>query len=153
MPETLEFDIDAAHKHFAAHCFNRVWDLIEKSERTAEEDQMMVQLTLASLFHWSQRPDNDDRRRSIGYWQASRVHAILGHTSEALRYAELCLVYSHALGAFYLGYAYEASARAAKLAGDTANFRKFLTAAEAQARSVSSKNDQTLLETDLKSLR
>jgi hypothetical protein len=47
--------------------------------------------------------------------------------------------YSHALEAFYLGYAFEASARAAKLAGDSENFQQFLIAAEEQARASSKK--------------
>ncbi len=51
------FDIQAAHKYFAAHCFNSAWDLIEKKDRTSEDDRLMVALNQASIFHWLQRPD------------------------------------------------------------------------------------------------
>jgi hypothetical protein len=37
MPKAkIPFDAAAAHKYFAAHCFNSAWDLIEKKNRTAE---------------------------------------------------------------------------------------------------------------------
>jgi hypothetical protein len=63
MAKAPEFDLEAAHKYFAAHCFSRAWDLIDKKDRTPEDDRMMVALNQASLFHWSHRPDNDDKRR------------------------------------------------------------------------------------------
>lgn len=107
-----EFDLAKAHRYFAAYCFNSAWDLIEKKDRTAQDDQMMVVLSQASIFHWTQRPDCDDRKMSIGYWQASRVQALVGNPAEALRLGEICLSYSQALLPFFLGYAHEALARA-----------------------------------------
>ena len=153
MAKAPEFDLDAAHKYFAAHCFNRAWDLIDKKDRTPEDDRMMVALNQASLFHWSHRPDNDDQRRSVGYWQASRIQALLGNAIEARRYADVCLSYSHELEPFYLGYAFEALARATKLAGKAAESKEFLAAAGTQAGAVSRKEDRALLEADLSSLR
>jgi hypothetical protein len=153
MANAPEFDLEAAHKYFAAHCFNRAWDLIEKKDRTPEDDRMMVAMNQASLFHWSQRPDNDDRRRSVGYWQASRIQALLGNAVEARRHADVCLSHSHKLEPFYLGYAYEALARSAKLAGNAAESVEFLAAATEQAGLVSRKEDRALLEADLDSLQ
>ena len=66
MAKAPDFDLEAAHKYFAAYCFNHAWDLIEKADRTPEDDRALVALNQASLFHWSQRPDNDDKRRSVG---------------------------------------------------------------------------------------
>ena len=67
-----DFDIAAAHRHFAAHCFNSAWDLIEKADRSAEDDRLMVLLNQASIYHWLQRSDCNNQRLSIGYWQARR---------------------------------------------------------------------------------
>ena len=153
MAKAPEFDVQAAHKYFAAHCFNSAWDLIEKQGRTAEEDRMMVALNQASIFHWSQRPENDDKNRSIGYWQASRIQSLLGNAAEGSRHAEVCLTYSRDLEPFYLGYAYEALARAAKVAGDAEECSRYLAAAEEQARAVTRQEDRALLEADLVSLR
>ncbi len=38
MAKVPDFDVVAAHKHFSASCFNKAWDLIEKKNRTPEED-------------------------------------------------------------------------------------------------------------------
>lgn len=152
-PKSPEFDIKAAHKYFSAHCFNRAWDLIEKADRSPEEDRLMVALNQASLYHWSQRPDCTDQNRSVGYWQASRIQAILGNAVEAQHYAEICLSFSHDLEPFFLGYAYEALARAAKVAGNSADFDEYLATARAKAKSVTSKEDREFLESDLASLK
>ena len=152
-PKSPQFDIEAAHRYFAAHCFNQAWDLIDKQDRTPEEDRLMVALNQASIYHWSQRPDFTDQQRSVGYWQAARIQASLGNAGEAGRYAEICLAYSQALAPFYLGYAYEALARAAKLAGNTAKFQEYLAVAEGKAKQVSAQEERELLENDLAGLK
>jgi hypothetical protein len=50
-------DVAAAHRFFAAHCFNHAWELIEKPDGLPEEDRLMVALNQASIFHWLNRPD------------------------------------------------------------------------------------------------
>jgi hypothetical protein len=112
---TPDFDLAAAHRHFAADCFNRAWELIDLPQRTAEQERLMVALSQASIWHWMQRADCEPRNLSIGYWQASRVEALVDHANAALRHAEVCLAYSKDLAPFYLGYAHEAMARAEAL--------------------------------------
>src|SRR5208282_6386095 len=112
------FDVAAADRYFAAYCFNAAWDLIEKADRTAEDDRQMITLNQASIFHWTRRPDCTDRNLSIGYWQASRIQALVGNAVESRRHGETCFGYSGALEPFYLAYAHEALARAACLAAD-----------------------------------
>ena len=126
MAKTPEFDLGAAHRYFAAECFNRAWDLIDKHDRTPEEDEDMIRLNQASLYHWSQREDCTNRNLSVGYWQASRICALLGQADNARRYGELCLRYSQDEEAFYLGYAYEALARAESVAGQGEKAAKYL---------------------------
>jgi hypothetical protein len=55
MPKQPDFDVKAAHRYFSAHCFNAAWELIEKKDRTPEEDRQMVSLNQASLYHWRGR--------------------------------------------------------------------------------------------------
>lgn len=153
MSQEPDFDVAAAHKYFAAHCFNRAWDLIEKNNRTPDEDRMMVALNQASLFHWMNRPDCSDRRMSVGYWQASRIQALLGNAGEAQRNGEICFSFSHELDPFYLGYAHEALARSASLSGDKARAVDHLARAETQAAQVAEKADRELLVADLAALR
>ena len=49
MAKKPDFDTASAHKYFSAHCFNSAWDLIEKKDRSAEEDQQMIDLAQASI--------------------------------------------------------------------------------------------------------
>jgi hypothetical protein len=153
MPNPPEFDLAAANKYFSADCFNRAWDLMDKPARSPEEDRMMVLLNQASLYHWSQRPDNTDKSRSIGYWQASRIQALLGNSVEARHHADICLEYSRDLEPFYLGYAYEALARAASLTGDRAGFENYLSEARALAQKVTSQEDREALLKDLANIK
>ena len=147
-----DFDTAAAHHYFAAYCFNAAWDLIEKPDRTADDDRMMLALAYASMFHWSRRPDCDDRRRAVGHWQASRVQALLGQGDEAWREAETCLGLSGALAPFHLGYAYEALARAALVRGDEAQAATWLEKARTEADQVIKAEDRALLAADLQDI-
>ena len=153
MPTPPNFDTDAAHRHFAAQCFNDAWDLIEKPERTAQDDRMMVAMNQASIYHWLHREDCDDRRLSIGFWQASRIQALLGHADEARRHGEVSLSYSAGLKPFFVGYAYEALARAELLAGRGELAAQHMGQARACAAQVGDKAERELLLRDLDSLR
>jgi hypothetical protein len=86
-----EFDTAAAHRYFSAECFNRAWDLIEKKNRSAKDDATMLSLTMASLWHWTQREDCTAENLSVAYWQISRVFALLHQPDNARNYGEMCL--------------------------------------------------------------
>ena len=117
MCESTSLDLAAVHQKFSAKCFNDAWTLLDKADRTRDEERLMVATAMASLYHWLQRPDCTAQQLSVGYWQISRVHAVLRRGAEALHYAEICESYSAELAPFYRGYALEALARAAKLTG------------------------------------
>lgn len=146
------FDAAAAHEYFAAHCFNRAWDLIEKKDRTAEDDRLMVALNQASIYHWLQRPDCGNQQLSVGFWQASRIQSLLGNAAEARRQAEVCMSYSGELPPFYLGYAHEALGRAAKITGDTDLTRTHKEEATTLAGAIEDKDERDLLLKDLDSI-
>ena len=153
MSETADFDLAAAHKYFAANCFNRTWDLIEKKDRTDRDNQTMVALSYASIFHWSNRPDCDEQKLSIGYWQASRVQALILNGHEAARLGEICLSYSRNLPPFFQGYAHEALARAYQLMGEHLRTEQHLGAALQLVRSVKDERGRGRLEMDLQQLK
>ena len=154
MGTEADFDLTAAHKHFSVYCFNQVWELIDKTNRTPAEDQEMVEQCLASLWHWSQREDCTPTNLSIGYWQASRVYALLGQAENAMQYAQMCLNVSHASDVlpFYLGYAYEAMARAASAANDHNKVAECLAKARRVAAAVPDPEERDQLLEDLESI-
>ena len=103
------------HKKLSADCFNRTWELLDKKNRTAEENERMTSLAHASLAHWRMREDCTDHNLGIGYWQLSRVCSVLGQGNNAERYGGQCLHVSGKETPFYLAYAHEALTRAALL--------------------------------------
>ena len=145
------FEIAAAHRYFAADCFNKAWDLIDKSERTPEEDEQMIGLGQASLWHWTQREDCTDRNMSVGYWQASRIYALVGQADEARRYGLLSLDFGRRseLPPFFVGYSYEALARSEAVAGNRAKMEKHLESAREAADKVSGADEKQQLLDDI----
>jgi hypothetical protein len=155
MADAPAFDMDVVNEYFSVECFNRAWDLLDKPTRTPEQNQQMIQLSIASLWHWTQRGDCTDTNLSIGYWQTSRVYAVAGLAEEAHRYGELCLEVSQKPGVppFYLGYAHEALARAARVAGDSKVAQQHLAEARRIADAVPDPEGRAQLLTDLDALR
>ena len=139
-----DLDQKAAHKYFSANCFNKAWALIDKPDRTPEEDEEMIRLSLASHYHWTQRDDYSPTSASVGHWQTSRIYAILGLTENARRYGQLCLEASRAedVPPFYLGYAYEALARAEAVGDDREKSEQFINEAKAAAENIGKPEDR-----------
>ena len=155
MPDSPNFDLQAAHKFFSANCFNQAWDLIDKPERTLDEDEQMIRLGLASLYHWTQRPDCTAKNLSIGYWQISRIYSLATRLQDAILYGKLCLKVSQEaeLPPFYLGYAYEALARAEAKGGNKARMNDYLAQANQFAQQVSDLESKEALLNDLDTIR
>jgi hypothetical protein len=155
MTAKTDFDHQAAHKYFSVNCFNRAWDLIDKSERTPEEDEQMIQLSLASQFHWSQREDFSRTNASIGFWQTSRIYALIGQVDNARRYGQLSLEASQGdeIQPFYLGYAYEALARTEATGGNEQQMKTYLDQARSAAEKIEKADEKKMLLDDLKTIQ
>lgn len=141
------------HRRMAAELFNRVWELLDQPTRTAEEDREMLAAAYGSRYHW--RIAGGPKQHSISDWQVSRVWAVLGDAARATAHGELSLELAeqNELGPFYVGYAHEALARAAALAGDDDESRRHLAEAEELSLDISKTDDAELLRADLSDLR
>jgi hypothetical protein len=155
MTKNKDFDQAAAHKYFSANLYNKAWDLIDKEQRTPEDDEQMIRLSHASHFHWTQRPDYTTTSASIGYWQTSRIYAILDQAENAMRYGNLCLEASQAEGVppFFLGYAYEALARAAAVSGNRQEMDDYLDKAKDTAKHIEKVDERKMLVDDLQTIK
>lgn len=151
MVKQPDFDLEAAHQYFSALCFNSAWDLIDNPDRTPEEDEDMIRLGMAAMWHWMQRPDCTKKNLSIGYWQLSRIYAILRQADNARYYGQRCLDVSQDkdIPPFYLGYAYEALARAESVAGERARMKAYISQAQQAAEKVTDMDAHKQLLTDL----
>ena len=146
------FNSQDVHKFYAKHCFNRAWDLIDNPKRSPEENEQMIHLAHASLWHWSERSDCTDKNLSIGYWQLSRIHSLLGDGLTAGKYAKICLEKTPQNDAFLLAYAHEALARAAFMQGDRQRAEEHKTEASRLASEVQDAESRKMLESDLENL-
>ena len=125
MAEETKYTKEEFHKKMAVDLFNGVWDLFDKQERTAAEDDEMVHAAHASRYHWGEigTPLNFER----GEWQIARVYAVLGRPEPALFHARKCLQIctENEIGDFDIAFAYEAMARAYASAGDAGECEKY----------------------------
>jgi tetratricopeptide (TPR) repeat protein len=112
-------ELQEFHRRIATDCFNQCWTYIEKEKRTDSEDEEMRRLAEVSFWHWMHVEDHTNANESVGYWQLARVYAISGRYKLTYYYADQCIEISKegSLDPFYLGYGYEARARAYLLGG------------------------------------
>ena len=100
----------------ASAAFNATWDLLDKTDRTAAEDRLMLTLAHTSRYLW--QANGGPKQWSIGDWQISRAYAALGQAELARSFAgsALDLATDPALEPFLLAAAHEGMARALALA-------------------------------------
>lgn len=141
------------HRKIAAYLFNHTWSLLDRKGRNAAEDDEMLHAAHASRYHWAQvgRPVN----LSVGEWQISRVYAVLGRAEPARYHARRALAIARRahLGRFYIAYAYEALARAERVARNPARRNRYLLLAQREGAAIRDKDDQRMLWEDLSTLR
>jgi DNA-binding transcriptional MerR regulator len=139
-------------RRLAGSLFNRVWDLLEKTDRDTTDDDAMLHAAHASRHHWGVVGEPVNWAR--GEWQVSRVYAVLGRPEPARHHGQRCLdlAEQHELSPFDHGYAHEAIARAHRLAGQAADAASHLDLARAAASKVTDAEERDLLLQDLDQL-
>jgi hypothetical protein len=147
--------LDAAeHRRLGAGLYNYTWTLMEKSDRTAAETDLMIESAHASAFHWMQIGALNNRAR--GHWLCSRVYAVAGRPEPSLWHARRCLELVEAGGEGFedweRGSALEAVARASAIAGDRAESDRYKALAEAELPKIAEADDREVLEKDLASI-
>ncbi|MGZ4132753.1 MAG: MerR family transcriptional regulator [Actinomycetota bacterium] len=138
------------HRRIGVELFNETWTLMEKTDRTPEDDLAMLHTAHASAYHWSQAVHGPEHR-ARGEWQISRVHTVLGQPEPARYHAEACLriCEEHGIGDWDVAFAHEALARAAMVAGDRAAMDAHLERARELGAQIADPEDRALLEQDL----
>jgi hypothetical protein len=146
--------INQMHKYFSADCFNKTWDLIEKSDKTIKDLEEMINLCHASFWHWTKVPDVKPLNLSVGYWQLSRVYSIAIDGENALKYGNRCLNIGteNNLEPFYAAYAYEAIARAYKVMNQIEQAEKYKIIASEFTEKVTDEDNKKLLKDDLNTI-
>ena len=140
------------HRKFAVNCFNMTWSLLDKKDRTKEEDDKMVHAAHASRFHWGEIGTAVEVER--GEWQISRVYSVLHRADSALYHAKRCLEICQQknIGDFDIAFAYEAMARASTVAGDRSNCEHYLKLATEAGKQIREKGDRDYIFNQLKTI-
>lgn len=125
---SVELD-PATHRQLGVDLYNSTWTLLEKADRTAAETDEMIHRAHASRWHWARAVGVLTINLARGEYLCSRVYATLGRAEPAAWHARRCVEIVESIDAnegretWDLAGAYEAMARAAHVAGDTASTR------------------------------
>lgn len=124
--------------------FNETWDLIDKQDRTHEEDSLMMDKAHASSLHWRLSSTYTPVNGARSQWQLSRVYALLKMGEPALYHAKdsLALCKGHQIEGLDLAFAYEAMARAYAVLLDAEKANECKALAEEACECISAADDQ-----------
>jgi DNA-binding transcriptional MerR regulator len=136
-------------RQLAADLFNEAWTMMEKTDRTPDDDLRMLHMAHASRFHWGEIGTAAHRNR--GEWQVSRVYTVLGRVEPALFHAHACLriCEENDIRDWELAFAHEALARAYLVAGDREQTSLHLQKARELGELIADPEDRALLDQDL----
>jgi len=124
-------DSEEFHRETAKKCFNETWDYLEKKDRTADDDRLMLHLAHTASYHRSFV--GTERNFAIGDWQISRVYASINEPRLALNFAKSALERMEKYGLTdILCTGYEAMARAYTVAKEPKTARDYVNRAREQ---------------------
>jgi len=151
MVEEKTFSEEEAERFFAVKFHGMTWDMLEKSDRSREDSDKMIDYAHSSLAHWRKAGKEINLQR--GYWLLSRVYSLLHMAEPALKYAEQCqqvtLDFPIQMEDFDIAYAFEALARSHAASGNTVEFQKNFHQAEEAGKSIKKKGDRDYFKEDL----
>lgn len=152
MADEKRYTLEDSHLQFAKQANGRVWQLLNKQDRTPQEAEEMLHAAHASLFHWLQAGTGVNHQR--GEWMISRVHAVLGNGPEALRHAKRCaeLTEEHAglMLDFDKAFFLEALARAQALLGNSEEAARHIDLAQQAGDAIADDEDRKIFLEDFK---
>jgi hypothetical protein len=155
MEENQAYTLDEADLHFAKALNGKVWELLQKAQRTTEEDELMVHCAHASCYHWLQKGTPLQHQRAE--WLVAHVYTVLEIPDSALRHASRCLeltrTHASLMEDFDVAYAYEGFARASALAGNRESALEFIPLAERAGLAIANEEDRSIFMGDWNSGR
>jgi tetratricopeptide (TPR) repeat protein len=146
MNEAKKYTLEEAHQHFAKMLNGKVWELLQKTERSKSEDELMIYTAHASCYHWLNVGTGLHHQRAE--WLIVRVYIELEIAESALRHASRCLEltneFADSMKDFDSAYAYESIARANALAGNRDEALKYIQLAEESGQAISNDEDKNI---------
>ncbi|MBE2218346.1 MAG: hypothetical protein IAE90_09095 [Ignavibacteria bacterium] len=87
MENKPDFDLDLANKWFGVNYNNGIFPLLEKTDRTDEETEKMIQMAFASTIHWSEFSGCKYANKVRGINMIATALAYAGRKEGSLYYA------------------------------------------------------------------
>lgn len=146
------FDSVAWETGVAKALFNATWDLIDKPDRTGEDDINMLLSAMASRWHWGQV--GGPEQLATGDWQVGHVSALIGLGKLALIFANRNLAAAIAGGwdGWRLASAHEGVARACAVLGDHEGLNRHFAEAEAALAREPEEEEREIIAAQLKTI-
>jgi hypothetical protein len=143
------------HRRLGVELYNGTWTLIERADRTADDDDEMLHGAHASAYHWLLAP-HSAANRARSHWLCSRVYVLAGQPEGALHHARRCLElvegHSDEMEEWDLAGAYEALARAHAAAGEDSEAARYKALGLEAVSTVADEEDRKHIEVDLASI-
>lgn len=147
-PDGTAAAVDTAwHRRNGVECNNAVYGLLDRDDRTADDDARMIHTAHASAYHWGVAGGPEHVARAE--YLLGRVYAFLGRAEPARYHAQRCLDGCDAAGLqdFDRAFAHESMARALACAGDLEGAARHVAAA--RATPVADPEDKAICDADL----
>jgi hypothetical protein len=140
------------HRQLGVDLYNDVWRLLE----SREDDDRLVHQAHASAYHWLHAPECEPKNRARSEWLCSRVYAVLGRAEPALHHAqrcfEICEECADNVEDWDLAFAYEALARANRVAGHEEEARRYERRGRELAEQIADPEDKEIVLKDYATL-
>ncbi|MEY2399022.1 MAG: hypothetical protein QOJ00_2196 [Actinomycetota bacterium] len=142
-------DEKEAHQYFAIETFNGAWELIDKTDRTPDDDAEMLQRAFTSRWHWGFVGGAE--QWATGDWQIAHVASLLGYGWMAQVYARRAFATCENEGwtDWRRASMLEGMARAAAAAGDEVEFAKYYALAQQAVAAIVDPEDRELIASQL----
>ncbi|HVT78218.1 MAG TPA: hypothetical protein VHD87_14375 [Acidimicrobiales bacterium] len=138
-----------AHQYFAVQAFNAAWELIEKPDRTPDDDAAMLERAFASRWHWGFV--GGPEQTATGDWQIAHCASLLGYGWMAQQYAQRAFDVCEREGwtDWQRASMLEGMARAAAVAGDAAAHRRYYALAEEAVAAIAEEEERSVIASQL----
>ena len=140
------YTLEEAHLYFAKTLNGKVWELLQKTDRSKQDDELMLFSAFASGYHWLMAGTGMHQQRAE--WLIAHVYTELGESESALQHAtrsyELTKEFDVLMKDFDRAYAYEGLARANALAGNREEAVKYIQLAEKSGQAIQNDEDKRI---------
>lgn len=139
------------HMYLAAELNNQAWTILDKTERTPEEEAMMLYFALGAKHHWGLHPHNTPLNAQRAAYLLSRVYCALNKPAEALEQAQECLSLTeeNKYAGFDRAFCHEAMARALAANGEAEHCQMHLALAVEAGKTLTDPEEKKLFDGEM----